>query len=125
MATGWDRLVSPHVDIQANPTVASTMPTAVTRPGSKRRVRKPPASAPTGSATSIRTSTSAASSCEVGYTVIRAKIGMSTSAAISADPTKKLTTSAPQAGAAANAPCGTSGSAARRTCEAEQRGGDE
>ena len=66
VATGCDRLVSPHVDIQANPTAASTMPTAVTRPGSKRRARKPPASAPTGSATSSRTSTSAASSCEVG-----------------------------------------------------------
>ena len=78
----------------------------------------PPSSAPTGSATRNSTSTSAALICEPSATVIRAKIGMSTRAAISAAPTKKLTTIAPQAGRLAKAPCGTSGAFERRLCRA-------
>ncbi len=44
---------------------------------------------------------------------------MSTSAAISAAPTKKLTTIAPHAGRCANAPCGTRGWVERRLCRAK------
>ena len=78
---------------------ASTMPTRGDRPrpAAAGSVRRRPAHRP-GSATRNSTSTRAALICEPSATVIRAKIGMSTSAAISAAPTKKLTTIAPQAG---------------------------
>ena len=46
--------------------------------------------------------------------VVRAKSGMSMSAAIRAAPTKKLTSTAPHAGVRRSAPRGTSGAAARR-----------
>ena len=50
--------------------------------------------------------------------VTRAKIGMSTSAAIRAAPTKKLTTREPHAGRTENAWCGTNGLGERRLCSA-------
>ena len=48
--------------------------------------------------------------------MVRAKSGMSIRAAMSAAPTKKLTSSAPQAGVRRSAPRGTSGASARRRC---------
>ena len=48
--------------------------------------------------------------------VVRAKSGTSISAAISAAPIRKLTTTEPQAGRSRSAPRGSSGSLARRRC---------
>ncbi len=87
-----------HCVIQTKLAAASSMPVAATTPAPKRRVRKPPTTAPTGRATRKRTSTSAAASCESRWVVVRAKSGMSSTAAISAAPMKKLTRIAPQAG---------------------------
>ena len=63
---------APQCVIHTKPTVASAMPPAQTTPAGSRRVRNPPATAPTGIATSSRSSTSAAISCEVLYVVSRA-----------------------------------------------------
>ena len=59
-----------------------------------------------------------------GRSVVRAKIGMSISAAISAAPTKKLTSTAPQAGVRRSAPRGSSGASARRRWSDEGDGRD-
>ena len=111
----------------SRPSARSRPPRAACRrrrptPALTRRVSRPPTSAPTGSATRNSTSTSAALICEPSAMVIRAKIGMSTSAAIRAAPTKKLTSTAPHAGRCANAPCGTSGARDRRLCRREEDG---
>ena len=90
------------------------MPIAVTTPAGRARLRYPPSTAPTGRATRNRTSTSAAMSWLSEWTVVRAKRGMSISAAIRAAPTKKLTASDPQAGVRRIAPRGTRGASARR-----------
>ncbi len=110
--------------ITQNPTAASSMPAAAIAPAGRRRMRTPPSRAPIGSATRNSTSTRAALTCEPSATVRRAKIGMSTSAAIRAAPTKKLTRTEPHAGTWAKAPCGTRGAGARRLCRAKSTAGD-
>ena len=110
----------PQTAISRKPMAASSMPSAVRMPAGTRRMSAPPTSAPTGRATRNSSSTSAALIWDPSAMVIRAKIGMSTSAAIRAAPTKKLTSREPQAGRRANAPCGTSGAFARRLCSANR-----
>ena len=113
-AETWCSDSKPQSAMNQNPSAASTMPTAVTTPAGARLVSAPPTSAPIGSATRNSTRTRAALICEPSATVSRAKIGMSTSAAIRAAPTKKLTTTAPQAATCAKAPWGMSGAEVRR-----------
>ena len=113
-ADRWCSESKPQSAINQKPRAASTIPTAVTTPAGARLVSAPPTTAPTGSATRNSTRTRAALSWEPSATVSRAKIGMSTSAAIRAAPTKKLTTTAPQAATCAKAPCGMSGADDRR-----------
>ena len=83
------------------------------RPSPYRRVSQPPTTAPIGKATRKRRRTSAAASWPP-LCVVRAKTGTSTSAAIRAAPTRKLTSNEPHAGLAPSRPGGMIAWAVRR-----------
>ena len=97
-------------------TVVSAMPAGGDHPrAGTARHSHPPATAPTGTATSIRSSTSAAPSWSPGVVVSRANSGTSTSVATSATPTSRLTSSAPHAPRGRRSRSGSTGERARRS----------
>src|SRR3954471_4991797 len=92
------------------------MPPAATIRGGTRRHSHPPATAPTGTAISSRSSTRAAPNWSPGVVVARANNGTATSAATSGTPTSRLTSSAPQAPAGRSCRSGRTGAGVRRSC---------